>query len=85
MTIKGMKTKVATMMAAGFLAGALVVAAPVKAEAQRVVVRFGGPRYVYAPAPVVYGPAYAPGYYGYGHPYWGGGHWRGGRGFYGRR
>jgi hypothetical protein len=73
--IKSMKAKVATVMAAGFLAGAFVMAAP-KAEAQgfAVGVRFGGPRYVAPRAYGYYGPRYvAPpvvygrGYYHYDH------------------
>ena len=64
---------VVKVLAAATLAGAVLAAAPA-AEAQRVVVRYGGPRY-FAPAPrvviappvVVYG---RPGFYGYDHRDW---------------
>jgi hypothetical protein len=56
-SVKGILTKV---VVAGALAGAVLIAAPQKAEAQgfRIGVQIGHPGY-YAPvAPVVYGPAY---------------------------
>ena len=92
-------TKAVTKWMTGVaLAGALLLAAPHKAEAQRFgigisvgapVVYGGGyygPRYV-QPYPYVYGaPYYGPGYYGYyGRPYVGG-YYRGGyygHGYYG--
>ncbi len=71
-------------MTGAALAGALLLAAPHKAEAQHVsfgvsvgapVVYGGGyygPRYV-RPYPYAYGyPYYGPSYYGYGRPYYGG-------------
>jgi hypothetical protein len=82
--LKNMKAKAATVLAAGFLAGALVMAAPTKAEAQgfAVGVQFGGPRYHRGPV-YAYGPRYAhppvvygPGYYGYRHDRWHRGYWR---------
>ena len=71
------------------LAGALLFAAPHKAEAQRVGfgISIGAPVYgggYYGPAygayPYAYGYPYYGGYYGYGHPYYGGGYYRGGYG-----
>jgi hypothetical protein len=49
MTVKNVKAMVAKMLVGGFLAGALLMAAPHKAEAQQfaVGVHFGGPRYGY--------------------------------------
>jgi len=80
--IKSMKAKVATVMAAGALAGALVMAAP-KAEAQgfAVGVRIGGPRYVAPPVYGYYGPRYVAPPVVYGRPYshydrWHRGYWR---------
>jgi hypothetical protein len=58
-----LKSMVAKVMTAGLLAGALLVGAPKKAEAQvSVGVQFGQPVYQAYPA---YG-AYSGGYYGYG-------------------
>lgn len=55
-------------LAVAALAVAALAAAPA-AQAQRVIVGFGGPHVVVAPPPVVFGY----GYYGrpyYGRPYW---------------
>ena len=65
------------------LAGALLFAAPHKAEAQRIGfgISIGGPGYYGA----YYGPRYVRPYpvygYGYGYPYYGGGYYGG---YYGR-
>jgi len=77
MTSKNVKTMVAKMFTVGFLAAAVVMAAPAKAEAQwGVGVRIGpapyyGPAYhrpiVVAPAPV-YG-FYGPHFYGRGYDF----------------
>jgi len=75
MKIANMKRKVVAVLATGALAGAVLVAAPTQAEAQRFVVgvhvggpAYYGPRYAYAP------PVYGYGY-GYGHPGYGYGHY----------
>ena len=65
----GMKSKVVSVLAAATLAGAVLAAAAPAAEAQHVVVRFGGPRY-FAPAPPIRfygGPVYGPGFYRWDH------------------
>ena len=73
--LTGMKGIAVRVLAAGTLAGAFLMAATPKAEAQRVVIGFGAG--IYAPAPPVGyygGPVYGqPGYYqpGYGQPYYG--------------
>jgi hypothetical protein len=62
-----MKNTTVKVLAAATLAGALFTVAAPAAQAQRIFVGIGGPRF-YAPAPpvVVYRP------YGfYGHPYYG--------------
>jgi hypothetical protein len=63
--LTGMKSNVVRVLAAATLAGAVLAVAAPAAEAQHVVVRFGGPR-VFVPAPPVRfyaGPVYAPEYY----------------------
>ena len=72
--LTGMKSNAIRVLAAATLAGAVLAVAAPAAQAQRVVVRYGGPRY-FAPAPrvviappvVVYGQ---PGFYGYDHRDW---------------
>jgi hypothetical protein len=67
--VAGLKSKAVRVLAAATLAGAVLAAAAPAAEAQRVVVRFGGPRY-FAPAPPVVfygGPVF---YHGYDHRDW---------------
>ncbi len=63
MTITNVKAMVAKVLTVGFLAGAFVMAAPAKAEAQgfAVGVRFGAPVYV--------APRYVALVYGYGYGY----------------
>ncbi|SNS23506.1 hypothetical protein SAMN05421770_101104 [Granulicella rosea] len=71
MTITNVKAMVAKVLTVGVLAGAVVMAAPAKAEAQgfAVGVRFGAPvRPVYV-APRYYGPRYVVPAYGYGYGY----------------
>jgi hypothetical protein len=63
--LTGMKSNAVRVLAAATLAGAVLAVAAPAAEAQRVVVRYGGPRY-FAPAPpirVYGGPVLAPEYY----------------------
>ena len=85
--VRGMKLNAVKVLAAATLAGGLLVAAAPAAQAQRVFVRFGGPRvFVGVPPVVVAAPPVAvyggPGfYYGYGYGYGG----RFYRGFRGRR
>ena len=75
MKITNLKATMAKIATVGLLAGAVVLAAPQKAEAQvrfGVGVNFGGPvvyRHHYYAPPVVYAP---PVYgYGYYHPHYG--------------
>jgi hypothetical protein len=66
------KSNVVRVLAAGALAGAVLTVAAPAAEAQHVVVRFGGPR-VFVPAPPVRfygGPVIAPAYPVYYHRDW---------------
>jgi len=62
--VTGFKTLAVRTLAVAALAGAALAAAPA-AQAQRVIVGFGGPRVVVGPPVGFYGPAY------YGHPYYG--------------
>jgi hypothetical protein len=68
-----LKSNVVRVLAAATLVGGVLVAAAPAAEAQRVFVRVGGPRY-FAPAPVVVAPPVVvfgrPGFYGYDHRDW---------------
>jgi hypothetical protein len=77
--IRGMKLNAVRVLAAATLAGAVLVAAAPAAQAQRVVVRFGGPRVFYAGPRVVVAPPVAV----YGAPYTAGPVY-GSVGFYGR-
>jgi hypothetical protein len=102
MTLEGAEMKmlktITKWMTGAALAGALLFAAPQKAEAQRVGFGisigtgpaygggyYGGPRYV-RPYPYGYPAAYGYGYpaygYGYSRPYYGGGYVGGYRGGY---
>jgi hypothetical protein len=69
--LQGIKSTAVRALAGIALAGAVLAAAPA-AQAQRVVVGFGGPRvYVAAPPVRFYGrPAYGPEFYGYRHDDW---------------
>ncbi len=76
MTITNVKAMVAKVFTVGLLAGAVVMAAPAKAEAQvGIGVRIGpAPYYGYRrPVYVAPAPVYGYGYYGrpyYARPYW---------------
>jgi hypothetical protein len=62
--LTSIKSNVVRVLAAATLAGAVLAVAAPSAEAQRVVVRYGGPR-VFVPAPPVRfygGPVYFNGY-----------------------
>jgi hypothetical protein len=66
------KSKATRVLAAAALAGAVLAVAAPAAEAQHVIVRFGGPR-VFVPAPPVrfyHGPIYAPAYPAFYHRDW---------------
>ena len=65
--LTGMKLNAVRVLAAATLAGAVLTAAAPAAQAQRVVVGIGGPRYFAPLPPHRFYPAYGYGrYYGYG-------------------
>jgi hypothetical protein len=65
------KNNAIKLLATAALAGAALTTATPAAQAQRVYfgVNVGGPAYYYRPAPPVYRPYFAHGYWYYHHPY----------------